>query len=169
MIGKVSEAANFLGCTHEKGTFKLSNGKEVTSMTYNMEPFFRSCEDKYLALARERGFNANMRIVPTPFINEDHAESPQGKPCGDGPTLYCPCCRHAFPQSESLSDKEWRSTLQKLEEAISKPIPAATDASVPPGAWASDAESDREDHGGDTAGGVMGPIAARVLMKLSLL
>ena len=77
-------------------------------MTYNMEDFFRSCVDLYLALSRERGFNANLRNVSTPFIAEDQAESPQGAPCGTGPVLYCPYCRHAFSQSQSISDKELR-------------------------------------------------------------
>ena len=91
-------------------------------MTYNMEPFFRSCVDKYLALARELGFNANLRNVPTPFLNEDHANSPQGKPCGDGPALYCPCCRHAFPYSESLSDAQLRAAQREREGKDSVPL-----------------------------------------------
>ena len=58
-----------------------------------------------------------MREVPTPFISEDHSDSPQGKPCGTGPTLYCPCCRHAFPHSESVSDEQLRATERKLAQA----------------------------------------------------
>ena len=101
-------------------------------MTYNMEPFFRSCEEKFLALARERGFNANMRIVPTPFINEDHSDSPQGKPCGDGPALYCPCCRHAFPYSESVSDEQLRATQRKLAEADATTLPECSASPATP-------------------------------------
>ena len=96
-IGPEGLAGHFLGCTHEKGEFTLANGAHVTSMTYNMESFLRSSMDVYLSLARSRGFAANLRDVPTPFIGEDHSGSPQGAPCGDDPTLYCPHCRHAFP------------------------------------------------------------------------
>ena len=145
-MGKVSAAAHFLGCTHEKGSFTLPNGTVVTSMTYNMEPFFKSCVDKYFSLAREQGFAANLKDVPTPFISEDHTESPQGKPCGDGPALYCPNCRHAFPYSESIPDPQWKAALKKQAEdssanrQVGVPIDVQDDAAfeeppAPPGAW----------------------------------
>ena len=112
-------------------------------MTYNMEPFMKSCVDKYLALAREIGFNANLKYVPTPFISEDHAESPQGKPCGDGPALYCPNCRHAFPYSESISDQQYRATIRKMAENSCIPPregdpedhTVTEEPPAPPGAW----------------------------------
>ena len=121
-IGPEGPAGHFLGCTHEKGTFTLANGTEVTSMTYNMESFLRSSVDLYLSLSRSRGFQANLRDVATPFIGEDHSGSPQGAPCGHGPALYCPHCRHAFPQSESVPDNVYRATMRKLMEAVGNPV-----------------------------------------------
>ena len=88
--------------------------------------------DKYLALARERGFNANMRIVPTPFINEDHSDSPHEKPCGDGPALYCPSCRHAFPYSESVSDEQLRATQRQLAKAGATILPECSASPTTP-------------------------------------
>ena len=121
-IGPEGPAGHFLGCTHEKGEFTLANGTKVTSMTYNMESFLKSSVDVYLSLARSRNFAANLRDVPTPFIGEDHSGSPQGKPCGNGPTLYCPHCRHAFPQSESVPDSVFRAAVRKLSEAMMQPL-----------------------------------------------
>ena len=88
IIEQEQPAGNFLGCTHERGTMKLPNGQVVNTMTYNMEPFLRSCNDVYLHLAREAKFNANLRFVPTPFVPEDQKCSPQAKLLGDGPALF---------------------------------------------------------------------------------
>ena len=107
-------AGNFLGCTHIKGSKTLADGSVVTTMTYDMESFFQSCVDKYLTLAREYEFAANMKKVPTPFVTEDHRDSPQGKPSHEGATMFCPECRHAFSPSESITDAEWKQALKKL-------------------------------------------------------
>ena len=111
-------AGHFLGCTHIKGTKVLSDGSKVTTMTYDMEPFFQSCIDKYLNLARDCGFTANLRIVATPFLAEDHRDSPQGKPSHEGAAIYCPACRHAFSPSESITDAEWKNTLKELNKVV---------------------------------------------------
>ena len=89
-------------------------------MTYNMEPFMRSCVEKYLELSRSCGFNANLKKVATPFLPEEHHGSPQGKPNGSGPTLYCPECRHAFAHSHSIPDAEHRKRMQEFNDAISR-------------------------------------------------
>lgn len=47
VIGKVCKASHFLGCTDEKGQFTFPGGKVVVSMTNNMEPFMKSCVDRY--------------------------------------------------------------------------------------------------------------------------
>ena len=169
-IGPEGPAAHFLGCTHERGSFTLANGTEVTSMTYNMEPFLRSCVDLYLSLSRERGFQSNLRDVATPFIAEDHAGSPQGAPCGDGPAVFCPECRHAFPMSQSVSDAEHRATMRKLAEAVSNPVPEASGPSGLPGPTASAAAHEKSRNQSAVGGadvGQMGPIAAKVLMKVA--
>ena len=114
-------------------------------MTYNMESFLKSSVDIYLSLSRSRGFQANLRTAAAPFIGEDHSGSPQGAPCGHGQTLYCPHCRHAFPQSESVPDSLYRATMRKLMEAVANPTSSAP---------------------GVTDCGVMGPVAAKILMKV---
>ena len=89
-------------------------------MTYNMEPFMRYCVEKYLEMFRNCGFNANLQKVATPFLPEEHHSSPQGKPNGSGPTLYCPECRHPSSHSQSIPDAEHRKVMQEFNEAISK-------------------------------------------------
>ena len=44
-------------------------------MMYNMEPFMKSSVAKYLTLAREFGFNANMMIVGTLSLEEEGART----------------------------------------------------------------------------------------------
>ena len=83
-------------------------------MTYNMEDFFKSCVDKYVSLATECGSKPQLKPVPTPFISEDHPESPQGKPFGCGPPIYCPMCRHAFSAEQSIDDKQFEAETTKL-------------------------------------------------------
>ena len=41
----------YLGCNQSKGTVVLGNGHEVTTVTYDMEQFLRSCVDRYLEVA----------------------------------------------------------------------------------------------------------------------
>ena len=132
-------------------------------MTYNMESFLHSSVDLYLDLSRKLGFQSNLRDVATPFISEDHTESPQGARCSTGPVLYCPHCRHAFPQSESVPDSVFRATMKKLVRAAGVTIPnvkARSDLG-PCGASGSLSAA-----GGDTDCGIMGSIAAKVLMKV---
>ena len=145
-IGPEGPVSHFLGCTHEKGEFTLANGVKVTSMTYNMEASLHACVDTYLSHARSRGFNANLRHVPTPFIGEDQAVSPQGAPCGTGQALYCPACRHAFPMSESVPHSQYRATMRALLEATGQ-------SKSPEGPGP--AEDSRTMAGGETNGGIM--------------
>ena len=63
VIEKEQPAGHFLGCTHERGQNKLPTGVTVTTMTYDVEPFFQSCNDMYLSLSRQCCFNANLRVV----------------------------------------------------------------------------------------------------------
>ena len=38
----------YLGCNQSKGNVTLGNGHRVTTVTYDMEQFLRSCVDRYL-------------------------------------------------------------------------------------------------------------------------
>eukprot|EP00974_Lingulodinium_polyedra_P080686 7818235-Lingulodinium_polyedra.AAC.1 len=46
------EGVTFLGCTVERTTSKLDEGRVATVITYNMERFISSCVDKYCELAQ---------------------------------------------------------------------------------------------------------------------
>ena len=70
-------------------------------MEYDMEQYINATVAKYVKLAEEvTGKPVKIKKVMTPFLPEDHKESPAGKPCGDGPALQCPWCRHTFPENE---------------------------------------------------------------------
>ena len=44
----------YLGCLLSKGTYRLHDGTEVTTMTYNMEGLLKFSVEKYLELVGER-------------------------------------------------------------------------------------------------------------------
>merc|ERR1712026_77807 len=90
----------YLGCQHIRGKVQLPSGEVATTMTYDMEDFFGQCVDSYLELSgltKER-----LRAVQTPFLPEDHRESPAGAPQpGDNP-VECPWCKHTFDHDSAL-------------------------------------------------------------------
>ena len=94
------KGVTYLGCRLERGTIKLPNGRLATTMTYNMEDFLDSCVDKYVELA---GPGTTVKPCPTPFLQDDHRESPAGAP-GEGPGQDCPWCKHTFPPTKVWKD-----------------------------------------------------------------
>ena len=73
-----ASGVHVLGCRQTFGTLKLPAGKEVTTMTYDMEEFLATCVTSYLDLA---GLPADkLKAVPTPFLPADHTLSPAGRP-----------------------------------------------------------------------------------------
>ena len=95
----------FLGCEHEHSTVTLPSGVTARCVTYNMESFLASSAKLYRELAASEGWTQALTKASTPFCNEDHASSPQGKPCGSGPSVCCPWCRHSFPFSGQANVK----------------------------------------------------------------
>ena len=47
----------YLGCNQSKGSVTLGNGHRVTTVTYDMEQFLRSCVDRYLEVAGDVKLN----------------------------------------------------------------------------------------------------------------
>ena len=84
----------YLGCKHEKEQ-RTVNGKSVTVMTYNMEDYFAAIVKDYEELASEvMGKKVILKIVATPFLEDDHKSSPARKPCSYRPsTPMCPWCK----------------------------------------------------------------------------
>ena len=90
----------YLGCLHEKIQVKTAKGS-ATGMVYDMEDYLTSTVDSYLALANKvTGQVPALRSVNTPFLPEDHHNSPARKPCSDGPTTTCPWCKHTFSDAD---------------------------------------------------------------------
>ena len=57
----------YLGCNQSKGNVTLGNGHRVTTVTYDMEQFLRSCVDRYLEVAGDVKLNK----VVTPELHEE--------------------------------------------------------------------------------------------------
>ena len=97
------DAHLFLGCIHEKRTVNLQNGGKVNCMVWDMEDYLTSSVQAYCDLVKKHfGEDVKLTNVPTPFLPEDHKESPAGKPAHDCP--LCGRCMNAAP-AESNTDK----------------------------------------------------------------
>ena len=69
-------------------------------MEYDMEDFVGTCVEKYVALCDLIGQSligaGKLKPASTPFIADDHHDSPAGGPSA-GPVIECPWCKHTFP------------------------------------------------------------------------
>ena len=63
----------------------LGNGHKVTTVTYDMEQFLRSCVDRYLEVAG----NVELNKVPTPGPHEETKDHPSRAPIQTGPSVEC--------------------------------------------------------------------------------
>ena len=88
----------YLGCRHVVSSLKLPNGGMATTKTYDMEDFLKSCIDKNKAVV---GPKVTLRNYSTPFLSEDHRDSPAGAP-GSGPVRKCPWCFHTGPPNSCM-------------------------------------------------------------------
>ena len=83
----------YLGCNQSKGTVVLGNGHQVTTVTYDMEQFLRSCVDRYLEVAG----NVEMKKLPTPGPHEETKDHPSRAPIQTGPSVECNWCGNRVP------------------------------------------------------------------------
>ena len=70
----------YLGCNQSKGNVTLGNGHRVTTVTYDMEQFLRSCVDRYLEVAGDVKLNK----VVTPELHEETKNHVSRKPAREG-------------------------------------------------------------------------------------
>ena len=75
----------YLGCNQSKGNVTLGNGHRVTTVTYDMEQFLRSCVDRYLEVAGDVKLNK----VVTPELHEETKNHVSRKPAREGPSVVC--------------------------------------------------------------------------------
>ena len=83
----------YLGCNQSKGTVVLGNGHKVTTVTYDMEQFLRSCVDRYLEVAG----NVELKKVPTPGPHEETKDHTSRAPTQTGPSVECNWCGNRVP------------------------------------------------------------------------
>ena len=111
----------YLGCVHERYSIKLPNGQLAIAIRYNMEDYLRATVRRFRNMA---GTDAVLKFAATPFLVEDHKDSPQGGPT-PGPVQECPWCKHTFPPArvfESIDKLDaWRREQQKAGKGTPTP------------------------------------------------
>ena len=123
-----------------------------------MHNFFKACVDLYLELAP----GAKLHPATTPFLAEDHRDSPARGPAGSGPVEECPWCCHTFAPNPYAS-------VSELERARKAKRVGGT-GSTTPAKPACGVAGNTADRGSETdegeARGRLAPIAAKILMKI---
>ena len=109
-----SKLGMYLGCSCEKGTITLPDGKIAHCVTYNMEDFLDQCVQRYLVATKS---NERLKKADTPFLPEDQKLSLAGAPHCSGPGVECPWCKHTFPMPNIIAGKE----IQVSEHQIIPP------------------------------------------------
>ena len=88
----------YLGCLLSKGTNRLHDGTEVTTMTYNMEGLLKLSVEKYLELVGE---DTKLKQVSTPSLPEETKQHKARAPAPGDPkhAVQCPWCSKFDPES----------------------------------------------------------------------
>ena len=106
----------YLGCNQSKGNVTLGNGHRVTTVTYDMEQFLRSCVDRYLEVAGDVKLNK----VVTPELHEETKNHVSRKPAREGPSVVCNWCNNLVPTDGSATVPDQRGGTPEL--AMKEPV-----------------------------------------------
>ena len=106
----------YLGCNQSKGNVTLGNGHRVTTVTYDMEQFLRSCVDRYLEVAGDVKLNK----VVTPELHEETKNHVSRKPAREGPSVVCNWCNNLVPTDGSATVPNQRGGTPEL--ATKEPV-----------------------------------------------
>ena len=106
----------YLGCNQSKGNVTLGNGHRVTTVTYDMKQFLRSCVDRYLEVAGDVKLNK----VVTPELHEETKNHVSRKPAGEGPSVVCNWCNNLVPADGSATVPDQRGGTPEL--AMKEPV-----------------------------------------------
>ena len=92
----------YLGCLLSKGTNRLHDGTEVTTMTYNMEGLLKLSVEKYLELV---GKDTKLKQVSTPSLPEETKQHKSRAPAPGDPkhAVQCPWCSTKFDPGLSVA------------------------------------------------------------------
>ena len=101
----------YLGCNQTKGNVTLGNGHRVTTVTYDMEQFLRSCVDRYLV---------KLNRVVTPEIHEETKNHVSRKPAKEGPSVVCNWCNNLVPTDGPATMPDQRGGTPEL--AMKEPV-----------------------------------------------
>ena len=84
----------FLGCRHKVSNIVLADGTPARTVEYDMKGLFSQCVDMYCELSRLD--RASLRKAGTPFLPEDHKESPAARPQDGAHMVERTWCKHTF-------------------------------------------------------------------------
>ena len=115
----------YLGCNQSKGNVTLGNGHRVTTVTYDMEQFLRSCVDRYLEVAGDVKLNK----VVTPELHEETKNPSHGslqrrdrQSCAIGVTILCPAT--VLPQRRTSGEGllSWPRRIPCVDTLLRMPL-----------------------------------------------
>ena len=98
-------------------------GGVATVHEYDMEDFFKSC----VALYEELAPGVKLKQVATPFLNEDHRDSPARAPTGSGPVEVCPWCENPHASNRYKSIEEYDKLKAQQRKSLEAETSAKTD------------------------------------------
>lgn len=87
-----TDSGLYLGCLLSKGSSKLHDGTEISTLTYNMEGLLKLSIEKYQEIVG----NVKLKQVSTPSIPEETKKSPYRVPAPGKNGVECPWCAHTF-------------------------------------------------------------------------
>ena len=92
----------YLGCLLSKGTNRLHDGTDVTTMTYNMEGLLKLSVERYLELV---GKDTKLKQVSTPSLPEETKQHKSRAPAPGDPkhAVQCPWCSTKFDPGSSVA------------------------------------------------------------------
>ena len=115
----------------------------------------KSCVKLYLELAP----GAVLQPATTPFLPEDHRDSPARGPACTGPVEECPWCCHTFSPNPYSSVSELEKA-KKARRHRAGPLAGASDGPDAAGPLAGGTAVKEESKGR------LAPVAAKILMKI---
>ena len=147
--------------------------KRRVAVVYDQQEYLQSCVQKYISLCYTLKVTTNdlgkTRRSYTPFIQEDHKNSPAGK-ATTGPVTRCPCCYHTFPGGtetwtsvEALEADEVKHKKKVRDKEKRNNTDSGTETDYPDTEPPTDAEDTPVDK---KKTGRLQPLAASMLMKV---
>ena len=178
-IDKPAKVDRYLGCRHViDTTVSPITGKDVTSMTYDMEPFFRECVSTYESLA---GAKATRRVC-TPFLSDEDLGP---SPTHEAITAAAETLLQHAQDNPDVTFELWDQAMESLQKVLYNDAQPSTQPTQSGGQTQADVDFAQRALGATTNNlppkhvgcdqrneppqpitGQLQPVAAKILMKI---